>query len=695
MMKKKNIAYYLIFLIILGLLGCKDEFKRYYEKGINQKLIIQVLEEEGDYTLFLDALDLLGYKEILSSSGLFTVLAVNDTDFRKYMETKGYSSIPDIPKEELNAIITYHILDWAYSSSSLISGYSNEPTMIRKLTRMTPPAYKDINETSGLEYIVASERKLMPFFSQQYVDAMEITTQDIMDFYPGLDVDLPGGDIIASDGILLDTDIEASNGWVHRIDRVCTILRNHQDVLKTESDFTLYNDIASMFAEYEFDLGYTNDLEIDENGNGDYDSVFVKDWFQFNREYVGIKGTRISSESDTKKVQKNFVTAFIPNNVALQQFFTKYYPLIPVDEIKNNIAEPALSTIIGSCVYSGIAYFPSYVASGQLITKYGTPYIVEENNITKKEMVSNGLFYGTNKYRVPDEFDAVTVAFMTDTTYSYFLIALEKTGFLKLLVSESIDFTIFSLKNETFRETGYFLNNNQNGFVDEDGKNVGNNTLKSMLNNHIILGKLDIPGLSSTLFVNNITPEEEYIRISDSTISANGVDMAQLLDDGSDIENGLIYELNSFLLPVEIGMVDYIKTTSKFSDFYSKLVEVGIFDKDMKTVMFNEGQITCFAPTNAALSAVELPTDPEELMEYLSRFFVKKVIFTDGQKQGQFETFGKYNDNDSKKYVTINIVTNNGVITVTNQITGDSSDTDYEDDVMLYEGSLHTINSIY
>lgn len=700
-MKIKNLLVLLLVFVIFLISGCEKEFDKYYKFEGNKETIYELLQEKGEYNLFLEALDAAGYGEIIAKSGLFTVLAVKDEAFNTYLNSNGYSKIGDIPEDELKALVGYHVIDWLYSSSGLGTGYSSEkvpvdPLMVRKLTRFVPTHYSEIDVETGMEHIIVSENKLMSFFSEDYIEAMGISSADVTDFFPELNADLNQGDIIASDAVIVEKDMGAFNGWVHEVSIVLQPFRNHRDVLETDEQYSFYTDLAKMFSVHEFNQAYTDKLKIDMDGNGDYDSVFVQKWFNFNREYVGANSVTITGNKDMINVQKSFVTSFIPNNPALSQFFSEYYPDIPQDEIKELLPIPVIRSIVESCVFEGTAYFPSSVASGQLNTSYSIPYVVPESDINRKEMLSNGLFYEVNKFRVPDEFNALTKLFMTDTTYSHMLVALQDARLFGLLTSENIDYTVFVLKNSAFREIGYFLNEKQDGFVDEDGKNTSTSFLKKSLINHISFGKTDISSLGNLFFMRTINSDERYIKIFENTVSTDGIDKANLLDNGNEIANGLIYEVDNFMVSPDIGFFDYLKGTSKFSLFYDKLVEAEILFPDSKHILFNEGKMTCFAPTNDALADVTFPEDSKELKEYISRFFVKKVIFSDGQKQGNFETFGIDETQETRAYLNINVAVNNGTITVTNNSTETSVDvSDVTGDVMLDDGTLHTIDSIY
>ncbi|MFV0593845.1 MAG: fasciclin domain-containing protein [Draconibacterium sp.] len=704
----KNGKLLFLLLLVLCFSGCEKEFTKYYEYDGSTETIYEILQKKGNYTLFTEALDIVGYGNILSEAGLFTVLAVNDESFQAYLNDNGYSEVKDIQVEELKDLIGYHIIDWPYVASKLSSGYSSpdtpeDPLMIRKLTRCSPDVFTETDPETEKQLLVVSENKLMPFFSKEYEEEMELTSGDLQGFFPDLSFNLESGDVIASNGKLVEKDISAINGWIHVVDRVLTPLRNHREILEQEDNYSLFRDLAKRFATYDFNSGYTDEYQIDLNSNGDNDSLYVMNWFKLNREYTGISAVNVSGNAAKIAVQKNFVSAFIPTNQALTEFFANYYPGISPDEISTAIAPPALEKIVQSCVFEGKAWFPSAVSAGKLKTPAGLPYIYDETDFQKEEMASNGLFYGVNHFRAPDEYNALTKLFVTDTTYSYFLVALDLTNYLDMLVSDNVNFTVFALKNETFRNAGYFLNEDQNGFVDADGNNASLSMLYSSFKNSIILGELDVSSFTNDMFYKTISPKESYLRISPTEVTANGTDIATIVNDGYKDANGVVYEVDNFLISPDatttIGY--YLKNTTRFSTFYTLCREAGIIDDESgTTVLFNEGNMSCFAPTNDALASAVIPEDPDELKEFLAKFFVKKVIYSDGQNEGTFDTFAKDLSNTTSTglaNVKVDISAAGGVITVTNKGTGDSALTtaDNNSNIMLYNGCLHTIESVY
>ena len=103
-------------IILLILAGCTKEFEEYYQvpEGLIGT-ILDVLEEDGHYTQFIKAVEMADFADVLGKTGNFTVFAPDDAAFAEFFTETGYTSLEDIPEEELKGIVFYHIIFWAYS----------------------------------------------------------------------------------------------------------------------------------------------------------------------------------------------------------------------------------------------------------------------------------------------------------------------------------------------------------------------------------------------------------------------------------------------------------------------------------------------------------------------------------------------------------------------------------------------------
>jgi hypothetical protein len=99
--KKRSGLGICFFCCALGLISCEQEMDKYYQlpewlKGNAQ----EVLKADGDYSIFLEAIERAGYAEMVGGKGIVTVIAPSDESFRKWLQDHRYASIKDVSVEE-------------------------------------------------------------------------------------------------------------------------------------------------------------------------------------------------------------------------------------------------------------------------------------------------------------------------------------------------------------------------------------------------------------------------------------------------------------------------------------------------------------------------------------------------------------------------------------------------------------------
>ena len=109
--------------LILTTTACEKKFDAYYRVPDDLiGTILDVLREDGDYTQFIRAVELVEFDDVLGKTGNFTVFAPDDNAFSSFFAESGYTGLEDIPEEELKGIVFYHIVFWAYSKFMLQYG---------------------------------------------------------------------------------------------------------------------------------------------------------------------------------------------------------------------------------------------------------------------------------------------------------------------------------------------------------------------------------------------------------------------------------------------------------------------------------------------------------------------------------------------------------------------------------------------
>ena len=115
----KNVLW-LICLTLLGLSSCRDYMAEYYERPDWIKgNCYEVLEKDGHYSTFLKGIELAGFRDMVDGKSILTVMAPNDEAFAQYLQAKGLNSIEEMDSVELDKLIGFHLMYYAYSADKL------------------------------------------------------------------------------------------------------------------------------------------------------------------------------------------------------------------------------------------------------------------------------------------------------------------------------------------------------------------------------------------------------------------------------------------------------------------------------------------------------------------------------------------------------------------------------------------------
>lgn len=248
------------YLLLLGILfsllmGCtevyeQEKFKR--PEWLPGKLYTAVLVQK-DLSLFTECLQLTGLDTILDVSGSWTVFAPTDEAIRNYLAENHYARVTDIPKEELEKIIQFHIIQNPWSLGQLKSlgmngwrikedGNANSYAYKRETILKNPDEKYWVKKLKNKEMIVrdstiadrykrvfTSSRKFVPIFYDEYLAVNGLTSEDYHFYFKRV---FEPGNVYYAEAKIVRADIFAENGFVHVIDRVVDPLLNAKERLE-------------------------------------------------------------------------------------------------------------------------------------------------------------------------------------------------------------------------------------------------------------------------------------------------------------------------------------------------------------------------------------------------------------------------------------------------------------------------------
>lgn len=419
----KGIKIFIVLFCTLFFVQCEKDKTYFDEPDWLEPPIYEILQNEGRFTNYLSCVDKTTYAGLLKEGGLYTVFAPNDDAFSAYLTKKGYTSVDDIPDEEVNAIVTYSMVFSKWKSEnlgSLFTGSVEKPYesgyAYRRKTNYYAKVYKDAyynnrwvidqNTISGTYSESNYNYKYLPVFMQSYFNNRGITANDYNIFFPSVEY---AGNKTHENGILgnvqdgqiVKPNMIARNGIVHEVSTVNYPLDNMEKLLEDEKYTTFRSllDFKTISGDYVY-KAYTENTTLTDlykliMPDAGIDRVYVKSYdvstyLFFSPAYEGYyDGTFISTET-------NGYTLFVPDNASLTDYINnkllKYY---------NNLYElpvEAITTLINTHMSDGVVwpskFRTSQTSTGEYINGVGsTGSAYEGFNVKSQQLASNGFIY--------------------------------------------------------------------------------------------------------------------------------------------------------------------------------------------------------------------------------------------------------------------------------------------------------------
>ena len=648
---------FLIFLlvgILITISSCEKKFDEYYQ--IPDDLIgtiLDVLEEEGNYTQFIKAVELVDFDDVLGKTGNFTVFAPDDAAFSAFFSETGYSGLEEIPEEELKGIVFYHIVFWAYSRFMLLYGLNIQDadidystTAFKRPTRFTPPQSIEF-DTLGRKFSVYHETKYIPLYSDEFFNELDIDPAANYSFlYPGT----PYGGFHVDRAEIIEYDVPAQNGWIHKINRVLIPPGNHNDILEERMEYSVFRNLLEKNKFYQYNHTYTtaqiNDGDINEDGI--LDSLFLK----MNRIFPS--GSSPAVENVLSDGHQNILTLFAPSNSALENFFihhTSGYSSI------QQIGEYWINWYLSH--YIGTNYWPSKFSTLTTDWEWDLTSALVDCNISQNDvnfscMASNGPFCGINKFFLPKVYESVANPVIGSSDYEWFSNMLVFYLADKLLNEDNLVFTIFAPSNEAIKAAGYAFRTGLGGYglyhKNSPLAPISRKAGADIVNTHIVFGELSDDDFEVGTFLE--TSQNTFVGITSEGIYAGG-DLTTATVGIPEVVGGkgVLYRINRMLVAPQRSIFEIISdpgTYPQYQKFYQLCYESGLFilDENSKPQSFDNlstgTYYSCFIPSNEALEAGiqdgTIPSDQDSLQQFLKYHFVEEVVFDDGKKSGEFNT---------------------------------------------------------
>lgn len=453
------------------LVNCrKKTWEEYYERPASlEPPIYQQLEKNGNFKMLLSCIDKAGYRNTLSSAGYWTLFAPddaafnNDPDFKTFLKTRGITDVNDIDPATAQMIVQYLLVYNAFEKDRLddyqsASGWV-ENSAYKRRTAYYTGFYKDTtltgqqveaiasnrNNVAGIYYIPNdNNNKYIPIFTDNYLAAKGLSAADYNYFYPNTTF---SGFNVANAKVTRQ-DITAENGVIHFIDHVVTPAPSIDQYLKDKPEFSAFKQLLDRFmVQYIQNADATHKYQV---LTGDQQDVVIK---VYNALLAFSPNNENYLKLQDNDGQRDGYTLFAPQNDTLNAYIQR----VVLENYKSINALPlqVIADLINAHMWQTTVW-PSKFSS--TYNYMGEPaQMNNQSNIIDKKLLSNGIFYGTNKVNEPNVFSTIYGKAYLNPKYSI-MTRLLSYDLRDVITNPKAKFTMFMMSDSLLGAAGYSYN---------------------------------------------------------------------------------------------------------------------------------------------------------------------------------------------------------------------------------------------
>jgi len=633
------------------------------------------VETQEDLTKFAECLRTVGLDTILNVSGCWTVFAPTDEAMNQYLAENQYASISDIPKDKLERLTKFHIIQnpWTLDQLQTLSVYGwtdplipwSNPNAYKRQTMLKEPNQKfwikkkknseiivmDSTMANDYKKVFVQSRKYAPVFYDRYFEINGLSPEDYSFYF---NRPYEPGNIYYAGAMVIRSNLFAENGFVHVVDKVVEPMLNAREMLERDLPGESYKSMLELIYIYypSFNPNITATLSQPElTYGGFYDTLFDLSFtdlaFDLHEELTG----DIFPGANYTLSDHNGM--FIPTDNAFQIFLDEVltiksgYPHWPNLE---SVPRDLISIIVDHH-FIDFPLYPSYF--------YWGISDLNEEDILRKEYGSNCTFLGIDSYIPSRLFTSVTGPVFLRPDYSLFRYAMYFSYTEDRIAEEGNEYSFFPIPNvDLTKESSLFIEwisradlnyrfyaiSKYSGFKvylspywlsNQILNHVGTSLPTGSANKEFIrtLGDNYIIWDHSKNTVRGSRPTK-FGYEGDSTIECHPIPLEEPTD------NGKAWAVNSWFDFVDVEMYSSIRRYTMFLDL---LEQAGLFNPVLNEFPFLGwwNNYTIFVPSEQALSDHQVDTlSDEELEDFLRYHFVDgDLIFTDNKMpEGEYWT---------------------------------------------------------
>ena len=436
---------------VLGI-SCQDNLS-YYDMPKDMKgSIYETLQERGNYSTFLNGVDIAGYAPLLQGKGIWTVMAPNNDAFAEYLKSEyGAESIEELSVEEVQKLIGFHILYYSFDKNKLVNfrpnegdGATEEEQMVNaglyyKFRTKSQDAATLETDTVGNKVNVYHLERFVPVFSYRMFQTKQIDAKRNYEyFYPGSSWEGADG-FNVSNASVDEYEIITSTGYVYLIDKVLKPLETIYNEMKKAGTYNTYLNFYNEYEHYDLDETLTREYG---NGTDLYQHLHSPELPNIATEWPVTDYKQMTALSSVS------YSIFAPNDDAWDNFYKEYWGIegtgYPQEVSYDAVSPDVLRRLLENSIYAASIVFPEEIERGDIKSSLGTVISFDVDNVPEenRKICVNGALYGCDELTPPPMFSAVTGPAYQYKRYSNFQRMMENSDLEESLYSEHMKYIV-------------------------------------------------------------------------------------------------------------------------------------------------------------------------------------------------------------------------------------------------------------
>lgn len=258
--------------------SCSDRYELDDEQPSGLDNIYGYMEQRGNFKNYLQLIDDLGKKDVLSKTGSQTVFIADDEAFARFYASNswGVKSYEQLSKAQKSLLLKASMINNPYTTTMLSSaesaGSSGRPVkgevcrrassqeLFDSVTIVKPmnaasilpdnEYFRDlmVGNDSIVMFTDASTPPPMIHFTGRFVANNKLSNSDIDFIYNQSEGTFNTDDVYVNNSKVIDANIFCKNGFIHQVDNVIVPLDNMSEIIRKNPQMRIYSSIIERFS---------------------------------------------------------------------------------------------------------------------------------------------------------------------------------------------------------------------------------------------------------------------------------------------------------------------------------------------------------------------------------------------------------------------------------------------------------------